>query len=64
MILFISPTRRRALKVRNRLMKERIEIATDKLSVISSPERSKLIIRDRDIKAIINILDEILYGKS
>jgi len=57
-----SPTRRRALKVRNELMKERINLKMDSLNRSLRPEEySKYSVRDGDLKMIINVLDQILY---
>ena len=55
-------TRRRLLAKRNDLMKQRIDLKMDSLNRSLRPEEySKISVKDGDIKAIINVLDEILY---
>ena len=57
-------TRRRLLKKRNELMKQRIELKMDSLNRSLRPEEyAKISVRDGDLKMIINVLDEVLYGK-
>jgi hypothetical protein len=62
MNILISPTRRRALKVRNRLMKERIDLKMESLNRSLRPEEyAKYAVKDNDLKMIINVLNQILY---